>query len=154
MDKLLTIRWMLRNDLPEILNIEEFNAVPWDEEDFLIHLKKRNSVGIVAEIDNKIVGYMIYEFGRKLFHVLNITVHKNYRRNGVASQIISKLSSKKKNIEFVVNERSLELQLFLKKNGFKAVEIINKYFEKNSDDAYIMAIKGEKYEQNRVCLLG
>ena len=62
---------------------------------------------------------------------------------------------KRKIIHLVVNERNVSLQLFLKANDFKAVEVLRKYF--GSDDAYVMnlSVKEEnKNEQDRVLLFG
>ena len=56
------IRWMIRRDMPEVLDIESrsFDG-PWSEEDFMRSLRQRNCIGMVAEHDDCIVGFMIYE---------------------------------------------------------------------------------------------
>ncbi len=56
------IRWMIRRDMPEILGIEDRSfEFPWLEEDFIRCLRQRNCIGMVAEHDDRIVGFMIYE---------------------------------------------------------------------------------------------
>ena len=69
------IRWMIRRDMPEVLKIEhesfEFN---WTEEDFLACLRQRNCIGMVAEHDNRVVGFMIYELHKTRLHILNFAV--------------------------------------------------------------------------------
>ena len=56
------IRWMIRRDMPEVLEIEQSSfEFPWTEEDFIRCLRQRNCIGMVAEYDEKVVGFMIYE---------------------------------------------------------------------------------------------
>ena len=44
------IRWMIRRDMPEVLDIERLSfEFAWTEEDFLCCLRQRNCIGMVAE---------------------------------------------------------------------------------------------------------
>ena len=44
------IRWMIRRDMPEVLDIEQQSfEFAWTEEDFLCCLRQRNCIGMVAE---------------------------------------------------------------------------------------------------------
>ena len=150
------IRWMVRNDLPDVLNIEHFNRESWLEKDFITYLRERNHIAMVAEYKNKVVGFMVYELDSTVIHIEKLAVHPEFRRKGVGSQIIAKLlaklGGKRKAIDLVVHERNVNLQLFLKSNGFKAVDIIHGYFDK--EDGYLMNFcEGKSNEQNSVLLL-
>ena len=69
------IRWMIRRDMPEVLAIEASSfEFPWVEEDFIRCLRQRNSIGMVAEHDEQVVGFMIYELNRNRIQVLNFAV--------------------------------------------------------------------------------
>ena len=69
------MRWMIRRDMPEVLAIEaESFEFPWPEEDFIRCLRGRNFIGMVAEYDDRIVGFMIYELTKKRIEVLNLAV--------------------------------------------------------------------------------
>src|SRR5882672_12035331 len=85
------IRWMIRRDMPEVLKIEqesfEFN---WTEEDFLACLRQRNCIGMVAEHDNHVVGFMIYELHKTKLHILNFAVAPEWRRIGIGTQMVMK----------------------------------------------------------------
>ena len=71
----LHIRWMIRRDLPTVLEIEESNfEFPWTEDDFLRCLRQRNCIGMVVELDDEIVGFMIYELHTNRLHILNFAV--------------------------------------------------------------------------------
>jgi len=42
------IRWMIRRDMPEVLDIESGSfEFPWSEEDFIRCLRQRNCIGMV-----------------------------------------------------------------------------------------------------------
>ena len=69
------IRWMIRRDMPEVLQIEgESFEFPWSEEDFLRCLQQRNCIGMVAEHEENVVGFMIYELHKSRLHLLNFAV--------------------------------------------------------------------------------
>ncbi len=69
------IRWMIRRDMPEVLAIENRSfEFPWSDEDFIRCLRQRNCIGMVAEYDERVVGFMIYELHKNRLHVLNFAV--------------------------------------------------------------------------------
>ena len=75
------IRWMIRRDMPEVLDIEAQGfEFPWSEEDFIRCHRQRNCIGMVAEFDERVVGFMIYELHKNRLHILNFAVHEDYRR--------------------------------------------------------------------------
>ena len=64
------IRWMIRRDMPEVLDIEsESFEFPWSEDDFIRCLRQRNCIGMVAELDDQVVGFMIYELHKTRLHI-------------------------------------------------------------------------------------
>lgn len=66
------IRWMIRRDMPEVLAIEAASfEFPWLEDDFIRCLRQRNCIGMVAEHDDRVVGFMIYELNKSRIQVLN-----------------------------------------------------------------------------------
>jgi len=138
------IRWMIRRDMPEILRIEgQSFEFPWDEEDFIRALRQRNCIGMVAEHDDRVVGFMIYELQKTRLHILNFAVSVDYRRQGVGEQmagkLISKLSAQRRNrIVLEVRERNLPAQLFFRDGGFRAVSVLRDYYEDSPEDAYVM----------------
>ena len=73
------IRWMIRRDMPEVLAIESENfEFPWLEEDFIRSLRQRNCIGMIAEHDDRVVGFMIYELHKTRIHVLNFAVAERF----------------------------------------------------------------------------
>jgi [ribosomal protein S18]-alanine N-acetyltransferase len=76
-------------------------------------------------------------------HVLNFAVAPAYRRSGVGSQMIAKLTAKlstqrRSRIVLEVRETNLPAQLFFRENGFRAVSVLHGYYADTPEDAYIM----------------
>ena len=89
------IRWMIRRDMPEVLAIEHASfEFPWCEEEFLRVLRQRNCIGMVSELGERIVGFMIYELHRNKIQVLDFATHPELRRHGIGRQMVSKLAGK------------------------------------------------------------
>ena len=112
------IRWLIRRDMPEVLKIEQESFdTPWTEEDFLCCLRQRNCIGMVAELDRQVVGFMVYELHKARLHILNFAVSLEFRRLGIGTQmvlrLIDKLSQQRRHeILLEVRERNLNAQLF------------------------------------------
>ena len=138
------IRWMIRRDMPEVLQIEEASYdFPWSEEDFLRCLRQRNCIGMVAELGEKVVGAMIYELHKARLHILNFAVHPAFRRQRIGSQMIQKLVSKLSShrrtaITLDVRESNLPAQLFFREAGFKAVKVLRGFYDDTAEDAYLL----------------
>lgn len=138
------IRWMIRRDMLEVLDIErESFEFPWFEEDFIRCLRQRNCIGMVAEHGDRVVGFMIYELHKTRLHILNFAVANDFRQRDVgrqmADKLISKLSGQRRTqISLEVRETNLPAQLFFKQLGFKATTVLRSYYEDSPEDAYLM----------------
>ena len=148
------IRWMIRRDMPTVLGIEnncfEF---AWTEEDFIRCLRQRNSVHFVAEKDNEVVGFIIYELHKKRLHIVNFAVHEDHQRQGVGKAMINKLlrklSHERRNyILLEVRETNLDAQLFFRAMGFRAIFVLRDFYEKDEteEDAYLMQYRHQPSE--------
>ena len=138
------IRWMIRRDMPEVLQAEQMSfEYAWTEEDFLRCLRQRNCIGMVAEHGEKVVGFMIYELHKAKLHILNFAVHPSWRRVAVGSQMVAKLISKlsshrRTRIMLEVRETNLVAQLFFRKQEFRAVRVLRNFYEDSGEDAFLM----------------
>jgi ribosomal-protein-alanine N-acetyltransferase len=141
------IRWMIRRDMPEVLqNEQESFEYAWTEEDFLRCLRQRNCIGMVAEQGEKVVGFMIYELHKAKLHILNFAVLPAYRRLGIGAQMVAKLISKlsshrRTRITLEVRETNLPAQLFFRAQQFKAVRVLRSYYEDSGEDAFLMTYR-------------
>jgi len=143
------IRWMIRRDMMEVLDIEaDCFEFPWSDDDFVRCLRQRNCIGIVAECGTgedayDIAGYMIYELHKSRLHILNFAVARKWRRCGIGSalaqKLIGKLSAERRTrVCLEVRETNLPAQLFWRSQGFRAVSVFREYFEDTTEDAYLM----------------
>ena len=138
------IRWMIRRDMSEVLDIERQGfEFPWSEDDFIRCLRQRNCIGMVAEYDDRVVGFMIYELHRTRLHLLNFAVADELRRKGIGTQMLSKLMAKlsaqrRTRIVLEVRETNLPAQLFFKSQTFRAVSVLRDFYEDTTEDAYLM----------------
>lgn len=138
------IRWMIRRDMTEVLDIEQASfEFPWLEEDFLRCLRQRNCIGMVAEYDERVVGFMVYELHKDQLHVLNFSVRPDVRRRGIGQQMVNKLIGKlsrrgRNRIVLEIRETNLAAQMFFKNLGFRAVSVLRDYYDDTVEDAYVM----------------
>src|SRR5262245_24992066 len=141
------IRWMIRRDMPEVMRTEGASCeYSWTEDDFLRCLRQRNCIGMVAERNDLIAGFMIYELHRSRLHVLNFAVHPAARRSGVGRLMIDKLvyklvSHRREKITLAVRERNLAAQMFFRAHGFSATRLLRNYYEDSGEDAYQMELR-------------
>ncbi len=154
-ETIVYIRWMIGEDLSKVLLIEtESFEFPWTKNDFVCCLRQRNCIGMVVEheneVEDKVVGFMIYEVYKPGIEILNFAVHPDWRRQRIGTQMIRKLIGKlsaksRKEIVLAVRETNLSAQLFFKECGFKAFTTLRKYYDdvrehygNISEDAYLM----------------
>ena len=140
----IQLRWMIRRDMPEVLAIEqEAFEFPWSDEDFTRCLRQRNCIGMVAEVGDSVVAFMIYELHRTRLHVLNFAVRRSHRRLGIGSQMMGKLFAKlsverRDRILLEVRERNLPAQVFFRSLGYRAISVLKDFYEDSTEDAYLM----------------
>ena len=138
------VRWMIRRDMDEVLAIErEAFEFPWSEDDFTRSLRQRNCIGMVVEIADSVVGFMIYELHRNRLHVLNLAVARSHRRLGIGTRMMDKLAAKlspdrRSRIVLEVRERNLPAQLFFRSRGLRAVSVLKDFYQDTTEDAYLM----------------
>jgi len=153
----ISIRWMIRRDMQEVVDIESKSSeYPWPEDQFISALRARNCIGMVAEVDTTIAGYMVYELLDKTIRLTNFAVHPTYTRHGIGTRMIAKLVNKlstqrRTNVSLAVRETNLNAQLFFRACGFKATKVLREYFETDDgrrEDAYRMVLTARAFESH------
>jgi ribosomal-protein-alanine N-acetyltransferase len=137
------IDWMKRRHMPEVLQTEQASFdFSWTEEDIFRCLRQRNCIGMVAELGEKVAGFMIYELHRAKIHILNFAVHPTCRRLGIGAQMVAKLISKlsihrhRTKITLEIRETNLPAQLFFLSQGFLALRVLPGFYEDSGEDAF------------------
>lgn len=137
------IRWMIRRDMPEVMEIEgESFEFPWDDDAFIRCLRQRNVIGMVAEMNERVVSFMLYELHKHKLYVVNFAVSPWFRRAGVGRAMVEKIKGKlrtgqRTRIDLETRESNLESQLFWKAQGFRCVSILPDFYEANGETAYL-----------------
>ena len=138
------IRWLIRRDMPDVLAIEQASfEYAWTEEDFLCCLRQRNCIGMVAECDGRIVGFMIYELHKARLRLLNFAVAPDARRRRIGTQMVRRLIDKlsqqrRREIMLEVRETNLAAQVFFRSMGFVALGVLRDRYDDTTEDAYLM----------------
>jgi len=153
----MVIRWMMRRDIPEVLEVEnETSANPLTREGLLCHLRRRNCIGMVEEVDDEIRGFMLYELHRTSLAILKLSVHPNHQRTGVAKSMIRRLKDKltqqrRRAIDIEIHEENMEAQRFLKEMGFRAYHVQRDYYDDGRSAYYFRyALPMEAPEMERI----
>jgi len=142
----LRVRWMIRRDMPEVLEIEQLQfEFPWSEENFISCLRQRNCIGLVADTtDNQseAIGFVVYELQKTRIHILNIAVHPSCCGKGVGKAMVNRLIEKlrennRTRLLLEVRETNVAAQRFFRRMGFRAVSILRDYYQDTDEDAYL-----------------
>jgi len=92
-DPLLTLRAMSRDDLPRLMVLENRNyEFPWTEGVFADCFR----VGYCCwgfEREDELVGYAVMSSAAGEAHILNITIHKSYRGQGLAKRLMQRMQT-------------------------------------------------------------
>lgn len=97
---------------------------------------------IVAEINHKIIGFIVGIPMNNNLKVLMISVNQQYRKQKIGTSLIKQITEKAK----IQNIKKIDLEVktdnrtaiqFYKKQGFKVTNIIKEFYQ-NKEDAYSM----------------
>jgi ribosomal-protein-alanine N-acetyltransferase len=142
-------RWITCRDFSDVVRIDAATASngPWTEAYLEIALKPKHCVGIVAEHEGIVVGFVIYEMRKDKLRFIRIGVDPQYRLRSVGRQMVEFLIHRhfpvRRKIELMIDERNLGAQQFFQKCGFVATGLHRKYFNDFDDvgsDGYKMGL--------------
>ena len=138
------VRWLVRKDFVQVLAIEqECFEFPWTAEEFLLCLQQPNCLGMVAEHEGRIVGFVIYETPKNRICITNIATDPKFQRHGIARQMIQKLVAKmiyqrRRKIGIEIRETNLPALVCFRALGFRTAVIRKNFYEEQSEDAYVL----------------
>lgn len=124
----MTTQWITGHHLPHIAKIDLLSFEnSWDVDDFDQELKGRKTIGLVAKVGHRVVGFIIYELHSRLIKVIRLAVHPNYRERGIGRELLRKISSKlnciRKSAIFDVPDDNLPAHKWLRACGWRAEAI-------------------------------
>jgi [ribosomal protein S18]-alanine N-acetyltransferase len=156
-DNDVVIDWIdVVRDMPAILALEEKNegAEGWPEELFLEELSSRNVCGFTAKKSERLLGFYVYFLSKESILILNMQIETELTAaDGEAAlrALLNKLKAKlgkglRTSITILVKERKLSLQQALRREGFRATEIMRNYFSDTEEDGYLFVYEEKNLE--------
>jgi ribosomal-protein-alanine N-acetyltransferase len=140
----LIIRNMLEDDIPAVLEIERIAfSTPCTEQFFLTVIYKKNAFSKVAVFEGKIIGHICVDYLLHESHILDLAVHPDFRRRGIATILMNEAIGelKTKGCAFMylkVRVSNTVAQQFYNLVGFKRESIRKKYYDNPDEDAILM----------------
>lgn len=140
---MVTIRKMRETDVIRVgrLEIESFPD-PWSEKSIEESLEQTFSYCLVAEMDERVVGYLIFYKNLDEGELLRIAVSREQQRTGVGAKLMDELKAycathHVKRIMLDVRKSNTRAKKFYKKQGF-VVDGERKHFYANPDEAAVL----------------
>ena len=140
-------RPMTTADLDEVMGIERTSfRFPWSTGFFLQELQVACARSILAEIDGRIVGYVLFWLLPGAVDIHNIAVHVNFRRRGIARALLSKVvteAERQTNLRVILEVRrsNLPAQKLYESMGFATTSIRKGYYSDYGEDALAMSLE-------------
>ncbi|MBJ7328850.1 MAG: ribosomal protein S18-alanine N-acetyltransferase [Solirubrobacteraceae bacterium] len=139
----LELRRLTYSDLPQVIAIER-RAFPtaWSLAMFVLELSKPSGVCLTAVRDGKLVGYLICSKYDTVWHIMNVAVDPDVRRQRVATSLIDELLRR---IDDADARYTLEVRPsnqpaidLYERYGFRSAGRRRRYYQDNGEDALIM----------------
>jgi len=128
----------------EILEIENFKSNYFNVKTLLELFEDERAKIIIAQSQEKIVGYIIIYDNEDSLDIMKIAVKEKYKRENVGTMLLGFLKDKfNKNIFLEVRESNQRAIDFYIKNSFDKISIRKKYYKDNNENAIIMLYKKE-----------
>jgi ribosomal-protein-alanine N-acetyltransferase len=138
----VTIRTLSYSDLPQVLSIERRAfPTPWSLPMFVLELSKPSAICLAAVQDGEIVGYVICARYDEAYHVMDIAVDPDHRREGVAAGLLEAVIARAgvdANYTLEVRVSNHGAIALYERHGFRGVGTRPRYYADNGEDAIIM----------------
>jgi ribosomal-protein-alanine N-acetyltransferase len=138
-----TIRRLIYADLPHVIAIERRSfPTPWSLAMFVLELSKASGICLAALDGDDLVGYLVCSRYDTVWHVMNVAVDPDRRREGVAASLLTRLfdEADKPGEQYTLEVRpsnGAAIALY-ESFGFKRAGLRKGYYHDNKEDALIM----------------
>jgi ribosomal-protein-alanine N-acetyltransferase len=133
-------------DLPALVTIERRAfADPWSETSFREALAAAWSFGLVAEVKDAVVGYLIAREAGGSGEILNLAVDPPWRRSGIARTLLDAgvAALRRRGAEEIfleVRESNVAAQTLYLAAGFRPVGQRSRYYRNPPEDALVLRL--------------
>jgi ribosomal-protein-alanine N-acetyltransferase len=140
--KTLSIRRLAYSDLPSVIAIERRSfPTPWSLAMFVLELSKPSGICLAAVEGEQLIGYLVCSRYDTVWHLMNVAVAPERRREGMASRLIEHLfdtagDSAPFTLEVRMSNREA-IEMY-ERFGFRSAGVRRRYYHDNGEDALIM----------------
>jgi len=135
------------SDIPRVLNIERMSfTTPWSETAFLKEIHNLYSVIKVAVLGEAIIGYVCANCIINEGHILNLAIHPDFRRCGIATRLVKEALDELKergcrSLYLEVRASNLGARRLYERLGFRVTGVRKDYYILPDEDAVIMVLE-------------
>lgn len=140
----MEIRLMEKSDIPQLAELERLCfSDPWSVSAFEYELNNPLSLWLVAVQEDNVAGYVGSQTVMDESDMMNIAVHPDFRRQGIAENLITNLilllnTRQSKSLTLEVRVSNAPAISLYKKMGFLQVGRRPGYYRNPREDAYIL----------------
>jgi ribosomal-protein-alanine N-acetyltransferase len=138
----MRIRRLVYSDLPAVLSIERRAfPTPWSLAMFVLELSKPSGICLAATTEEGLVGYLVCSRYADVWHLMNVAIAPEWRRQGIATTLIERLFADagpdaRYTLEVRTSNRAA-IEMY-ERFGFRPAGTRRRYYHDNGEDALIM----------------
>ncbi|HUC98125.1 MAG TPA: ribosomal protein S18-alanine N-acetyltransferase [Candidatus Polarisedimenticolaceae bacterium] len=138
---------MTTADIEKVIAIERASfQFPWSTRFFLDELQVDCARSILAEVEGRIVGYVLFWFVPEEVDIHNIAVHPDFRRQGIGRLLLEQVVAAARRQDRVrvtldVRFSNAPAQNLYRSFGFVTRGVRKSYYSDNGEDALVMALE-------------
>ena len=138
----LTVRRLVYGDLPAVLAIERRAfQTPWSLAMFVLELSKPSGICLAIGDQREIAGYLVCSRYADVWHLMNIAVVPERRREGIATELMRTLfdqAGEESRFTLEVRTSNRGAIAMYERFGFRSAGHRRRYYHDNGEDALIM----------------
>jgi [ribosomal protein S18]-alanine N-acetyltransferase len=138
----IRIRRLVYSDLPSVLSIERRSfQTPWSLAMFVLELSKPSGICLAVTDEQRLVAYLVCSRYADVWHLMNVAVSPDRRREGVASQLLERLfdeAGAQARYTLEVRTSNHGAIAMYERFGFRRAGHRRRYYHDNGEDALIM----------------
>jgi [ribosomal protein S18]-alanine N-acetyltransferase len=138
---------MTAADIKNVIAIERASfQFPWSTRFFLDELQVDCARSILAEVEGRIVGYVLFWFLPEEVDIHNIAVHPDFRRQGIGRLLLEQVidaARRQERLRVTLDVRcsNAPAQNLYRSFGFVIRGLRKGYYSDNGEDALVMALE-------------
>jgi ribosomal-protein-alanine N-acetyltransferase len=136
------VRRLTYGDLPAVLAIERRSfPTPWSLAMFVLELSKPSGICLAATTPDGLVGYLVCSRYADVWHLMNVAVVPERRRQGIATTLVRRLfeeAGPDSRYTLEVRTSNAEAIAMYRRFGFRPAGRRRRYYHDNGEDALIM----------------